>query len=406
MDNLAAAQEPVAPVSNPIDETLDTRASGGGRVPVEPVEPKPEAPKKESVADSIAAAAKEIDEENAKAKEAGAAEDAKAKVEEKEPAKAPNLKAEKVQPEKAEGEAAQADDVKQRGPETREIIEAPARLTPRAKELWKNVPHELRADLRRLEQDTVAEIERHREAAQFREELKEYEGLARQSGTTVKQALDNYVKIERTFAEEPAQGFRQLLTNLSMQPKDAIGHILRAYGVTPQALAEHIARSPHEYTALASQRPMQGQQPQNIPDPKYQALEQEVQSLKQAQMDNHAQQVFQTEIQPFWQEFPEAQSNWQAIEEILLSGIIEKLHGPGLSPRDKLETALSMVAPSALQRTVRQPANEQPAPVGDLRGDKSIKSSLGAVSDADLPQKKMSTRDLLADELKKLQRRA
>lgn len=404
MENVAVAQEPVAPVSNPIEETLDTRASGGGRVPVESEAPKPEAPKKESVADSIAAAAKEIDEENARAKEAEKAE-AKAGVEEKEPAKAPNPKADKVQPAKAEGEAAQAEDVKQRGPETREIIEAPARLTPRAKELWKNVPHELRADLRRLEQETVTEIERHREAAQFREELKEYEGLAKQHGTTVKQALDNYVGIERKFAEEPAQGFRQLLTNLSMQPKDAIAHILRAYGVTPQALAEHISRAPHEYTPLASQRPMQNQ-PQNIPDPKYQALEQEVQSLKQAQLDSHAERVFQTEIQPFWQEFPEAQSNWQAIEEILLSGIIEKLHGTGLSPRAKLETALHMVAPGALQRTVRQPVNEQPAPVGDLRGDKSIKSSLGAVSEDFAPEKTGSTRKALEDELKKLKLRA
>jgi hypothetical protein len=416
MENLAAAPEPTQNVANPIDENLDTRASGGGRVAPEPVEQKPDAARKpESVAASLEAAAKEIEDDKkaetdakAAAKEAAKAKEAEnkaAKVDGKEPAKAENPKPNQVQPATAEEEAAQADEVKQRGPETREIIEAPARLLPRSKELWKIVPHELRADLLRIEKEATAEMERHREAVSFREELKEYEGLAKRHGTSVKQALDNYVGIERKFSEDPSQGFKQLLGNMNMQPKDAIGHILRAYNVTPQALAAHIAQNPTEYTALASQRQQQPAN-QSSPDPRYQALEQKIASMEEAQQNDHAQRVFETEIKPFWQDHPEAQAKWPAIEEILVSGIIERIHGSGLSPRDKLEVALGMVAPSAFNVTARQPANEQPAPVGDLRGDKSIKSSLGAVSDADLPQKKMSTRELLEDEMRKLSRRA
>jgi hypothetical protein len=392
MDEMNTAPEPVeAPeVSNPIDTDLDTKSSGSGKVLAE--EPR----KPESLRESLEAAAKEVKEED-KPKEK------EVKAEEPKPEKIDKPEVKKDQPEKAEVEAAPDAEKKPRGPETREIIEAPSRLLPRSKELWRNVPHELRSDIIRLEREVETERQTYREAAQFHDELREYRDLGKQHNVSVKQALDNYVNMEKVLHSDPATGFKQVLSNLNMQPARAIGHIMQAFGVSPQQLVQHLQQAPHEYTALARQQTPQPQQPQQpVEDPRVKALEDQMNAMR-------AEAVSTQIVAPFAQEFPEYYENEAKIAQILKSGIIEQIHGSGLSPRDKLEVALGMVAPHALSKTVRQPvqnSNEHTQPVGDLRGEKSIKSSVGAVTDAAQPEKKMSMREMLEDEARKIARRA
>lgn len=275
--------------------------------------------------------------------------------------------------------------------EGRKIIEAPARFLPRARELWQNVPHPVREEWVRAEQEREQEIAQYRESHQFREELREFEELGRQHGVTVKQALSNYVDIERKFYENPAEGFKRLLSNMQMQPVQAIGAILQAYGVSPQALAQHIAQAPHEYTGLKARgvpqaanmqaQPQQAaQQPQ--PNPEIDHLKQELMSLK-------AQTVAERVIQPFAEEYPEYYQYEGQIAEVLKSGIIERIHGSGISPRDKLEAALLMVAPHVAKRSVDTahdsevpvpPAERDDKPAVDLRGKKSITGAPNGVN--------------------------
>src|SRR5690606_30884751 len=160
-----------------------------------------------------------------------------------------------------------------------------------------------------------------------------------------KDALKNYVDIEKKFSEDPAQGFKQLCQNLGMTPPQAIGHILRSANVTPQQLMEHMQRSPEAYNGLAPQRAQGQQMPQEssrapAPDPEVAALKAQVQSMQ-------AQSLEQQIIRPFAEEYPEYYDNEDSIAEVLKSGIIDRIHGTGLSPRDKLERALFMVCPSA-----------------------------------------------------------
>lgn len=264
--------------------------------------------------------------------------------------------------------------------EGRKIIEAPARFLPRAKELWQNVPHPVREEFDRVFRESEQEIAQYREHKQFREELSEFETMAKQSGTTMKQALSNYVDIERKFSEDPAQGFRSLMSNMQMQPQQAISHILRAFGIQPQQLAQHIAQSPQEYTGLAPQRQapqQQFQQPQQAQEnPQVRALEERL-----ARME--AEKVESDVIAPFAEEYPEFHDNQDAIAEVLKSGIIERIHGNGLSPRDKLEAALFMVAPQ-VKRSMNSADNSNSSvpsiprditPAVDLRGTKSIKGA-------------------------------
>lgn len=294
-----------------------------------------------------------------------------------------------VKPAKAErsAEPAKADAVNERETppkvegqsEGRKTAEAPARFLPKAKEQWISTPRPVREEVERIFREHETEKAQYAEHKHFREELSEFETLAKSTGTTLKQAMSNYVGMENAFRSDPAQGFRALMSNLEMQPQQAISHILRAYGVTPQQLSQHMAQNPNEYTALAPQRQVpqqQYQQPQQVEEnPQVRALEERL-----ARME--AEKVANDVISPFAQEYPEYYQNEDAIAEVLKSGIIERIHGNGLSPRDKLEAALFMVAPhvkrsmeGAADSQAPVPSQRDTLPVVDLRGTKSIKGA-------------------------------
>jgi len=336
-------------------------------------EPAPKEPAaKESRLDTIKRAAAELDKQNA--------ESAK---EPKEPAKEVTTAKDeiKAQPEKAEGEPAPVAEKVTKPSEGRKIIEAPARFLPRAKELWNNVPHPVREEFERVMKENETETAKYRESHAFREELREFEEMAKSNNTTVKNAITNYVGLERKFSEDQSQGYKQIIQNLNSTPQQAIGHILRAYGVSPQQLVQHMQNFPHEYTALAQQRqapqmqPQQQIQQQRQQDPEIAALKQEVESMRAERVANEI-------IAPFAREYPEYHDHEGQIAEVLKSGIIERIHGNGLSPRDKLEAALFMVAPNIRRSsqanpedTVQSPYTNDITPAVDLRGTKSIKGA-------------------------------
>lgn len=392
------------PDSTVIDEDIDGVKSGGGKPAVESVEKK-EAPRKpESARDSLEAEAKKL--------EASKDDDDEGDGEKKEVVAKKESSKESVKPEAKESVKADETGQETKTPkpsEGRKIIEAPARLLPQNRELWKGVAHPIREEWVRREQEYEQEVSQLREHKVFREELKDFEELAKRHNVPFKQALSNYVDIERKFNEDPATGMRQLCQNLGMTPPQAIGHILRSANVTPQQLVEHIQRDPHAYTGLAPQQRVQQPSQQPTPDPEIQALKQQLDIMR-------AEQVANAVIAPFAQDYPEYYEHEDAIAKVLESGIIEQIHGQGLSPREKLEAALSMVAPHAKRASKQyggdndsvrsENRNDDTAPAGDLRGGKSVKSSVGSVSDASEPDRKMSMRDVLEEEARKLSRRA
>lgn len=332
-----------------------------------------EAKKPESRMDAIKRAHADIEAKNGKTEEVKASSDkAEVKVEEKTEAKA-DVK-ESVPRTDANEQEAKASPKPSEG---RKIIEAPARFLPRAKELWANVPHPVREEFDRVMRENDTQTDQYRESHQFREELKSFEDEARATGTTIKEALTNYVNMEKSLRADPATGFRQLLSNMQMQPQQAISHILRAFNVTPQALAQHISQNPNEYTALATPRQQQFQPQQQ---PQQHQVAPEVKALQEQLSAIRAEQVQASVIDPFRDDYPEYDQYEAQIAKVLERGIIEELHGNGLSPRDKLEVALFMVAPHAKRATeavtspVLSPAAAS-SPVGDLRGNKSVKGA-------------------------------
>ncbi len=393
--------------STVIDTDIQGTKSGGGK----PAVPTPEVPRKpESVRDSLEAEAKKL--ESAKDEDDDNDNEDKPVAEKKEPEKT----AKEVKPAEAEKSEAKAKDESGQEAKTpkpsegRKIIEAPARLLPQNRELWKGVAHPIREEWVRREQEHEQEISQYREAKQFREDVKEFEELAQKHNVPFKQVLNNYVDIERKFSEDPAQGFRQLCQNLNMSPPQAIGHILRSANVTPQQLIEHMQREPSAYTSLAQQRQQTQQQPQQRQaDPELESLKQQFQALQ-------AERVAESVIKPFANEYPEYYDHEDAIAKVLQSGIIDQIHGSNLSPRDKLEAALFMVAPQVKRGSMVDTDQDNSvrddergsAPAGDLRGgNKSVKSSFGDVNDVIETQKKgQSIREMLEEESRKIGRRA
>jgi hypothetical protein len=342
------------------------------------VEPDPKegdggAKKPESRMDAIKRAHADIEAKNGKTEEVKP--DAEAKTELKPEAKA-EVKESAPKADASEPEAKPSP----KPSEGRKIIEAPVRFLPKAREVWNNVPHPVREEFDRVMRENETEIAQYREAKTFRDELADFENEAKSGGTTVKEALTNYVAMEKALRSDPAQGFRQLLTNMQLQPQQAISHILSAFNVTPQALAQHISQNPNEYTALASPRQQQFQQPQQ---PQQQEVSPEVKQLQEQLNAMRAEQVATSVIAPFRQEYPEYDQYEDQIAKVLQRGIIEELHGHGLSPRDKLEVALFMVAPHIRGGNSRQPdvsdsVPTQPSvntPALDVRGNKSIKGA-------------------------------
>lgn len=408
MDDMNLTAELPENNSTVIDTDIQGTKSGGGKPAIEPT-PEKEAPRKpESARDSLEAEAKKIAAQEDKGEDEDG-DDEKPVV---------NKETEKPKAEVKESEAKAKDANEQEAKpspkpsEGRKIIEAPARFLPRAKELWANVPHPVREEFDRVMRENETEIAQYREHKQFREELKDFEDLAKRHNVPFKEALGNYVDIERKFSEDPATGFRQLCQNLGMTPPQAIGHILRSANVSPQQLAEHIQREPHLYTSLSSPAQSQPQAPSPrspAPDPEIAALKEQVQAL-------HAERVANDIIRPFSQEYPEYHEHEDAIAKVLQSGIIDQIHGSSLSPRDKLEAALFMVAPHVVKRgSASGPVQDNSVqgnrtsetPAVDLRGgDKSVKSSLGDVTDVVEPERKMSMRDMLEEEARKIGRRA
>lgn len=325
--------EPVDPGPNPL--------SSEGPEPVEETV-ETEKAEKPSIDEALKKAM-----DSSKAKEADKAKDAAAKdaPKEEKPAPEPKQKAAPVDenaPEKDAEEKARPD---RRQSESRKFDTAPSRFIPEAGAKWANVPTEVKSEVHRVLENADREVQQYRESHQFREELKEYEEMGKQHGVSVKQALENYVGIEKKFYEDPASGFRQLLTNMNMNPHQAISSILQAYGGTPQELIQYITKNPQAY----AQQPRQ-QQPRQDPAAQHvSALEQKIASLENKFVEQEK-SVAVERVMPVIRNFAESNPGYYDLEpkiaEILKSGIIEKIHGESLPADKKLSEAYRMAGGS------------------------------------------------------------
>lgn len=277
-------------------------------------------------------------------------------------------RAEKGVPEKAAAERSASEEPRQS--EGRKYAEPPARFLPEARTKWANVPNEVKAEFHRVADEYERELVEHR---QFREELREYEELAKQHNVTIKGTLDRYVAADRLLHENFGRGVASLMQMYGHSPAQAIASILQAIGITPQMYAEYVTKNPQ--AAVAPLPQPQRMAPQQQPDPQVQHLQQEIESLRT--------QMAASQVVPVIQQFAATHPDYHALEDkiasILKSGVIEQVYGTGLSPEQKLEEAYRMAGGRPPSRSEPEPAQQHfDAPAArpvDPDGQKSIKGA-------------------------------
>jgi len=392
MENLATIPSTV------IDTDPGPSASGGG-APNLPESSEPKSAradlehvfkaeaKKQAEAAKPEKEADPADEPKVDAKDVEAKPDTAAKEPAKEGDKAPEDETDVKPGESPEKPAEKPQDGKK-------YVEPPAKMLPRAKELWRNTPREVQGEVERIHRELQAEIQQHSERAQRYESIREFDELAKQNGRDLRDSLIKVNEIENLMTRSPLAGLNAILQELGPTKPD--GQKFSLYEV-----AEHIvSQGPQGYQQTMAQARQQPQQQQG-PAPEVQQLQQELAALKHQQL---AAQI----IQPFRAENPRYDELQEDIAFFLESGKIPAT----LSPADRLAAAYDMA-----ERINPSSYVEPPEPSPDLgipvrraddsfSGSKSIKSAPGSVSEdiASLAKPGESARDSILAEMRRLKR--
>lgn len=138
----------------------------------------------------------------------------------------------------------QVEPVAQPSEQAKSTHHAPARFDDVAKADWDKTPESVRGATNRTIKELTDGIQRYKADADEYGKVREYANLATQSGTTLHQALTNYVNAEKMLRSNPEVGLSNLLKTVNIKPMDAILSILRANNYTPQQLAETITKNP------------------------------------------------------------------------------------------------------------------------------------------------------------------
>lgn len=278
----------------------------------------------------------------------------------------------------AEKPAGERDDSEHRQSESRKFVEPPARFLPEARTKWANVPNEIKSEFHRVSEEYEREVAEHR---QFREELREYEDLAKQHGVTIKDTMQRYVEADRVLNQNFGQGVAQMAQMYGHNPAQAIAAVMQGFGITPQQYIQAVTQNPQ-----LAQAPMPSQmQQQRAPEPRQQQIDPQ-QLTQQIKEQLRAEMSAEQTVSYFAQTHPDFADLSGHIKGILDSGVLERLYGQGLTQEQKLAEAYRMAGGSgpASNQTQAAPAahSEYDAtPVNLEAGTKSIRGAPAAGTD-------------------------
>lgn len=274
--------------------------------------------------------------------------------------------------------------------------EPPAHFLPRAKEKWDNVPNVVKSEIARTFKEHETATAQYKEIARNWDDIREYDEMAKASGTTLKQAMTRYVSMERELNNNPAQGIAAILQTVGLTPEAYAVHILKA------AQARAGKPDPHYVPpqVLRGRVGMGQQQPQRQAEiaPEVKAIREEMARMK-------AETIYENVVVPFKQEHPRYSELEKDIEFFLNSGRIPT----SLSYRERLEHAYDMAERLNGRSSdyddegdddededdgKKRRKSAKKSPLDDPAGRKSIKGAPGSGSDlSGRKNKRMSRTD-------------
>lgn len=273
----------------------------------------------------------------AQGKEAEPEEKAEAKEEKPKAQRAPDGKF--VAPEK-EADKAGEQEAEASAQSEGKKVNAPARLLPSERDVWVNTPRAVQGAFERLEKEYEAKLSESKEAVEFRESLRQYDEMAKSANTTVKDALDRYVAMDKAIAANFGQGMASIAQSHGKNPTEAVAQFMRAAGVSPQQLDAYLQGQP------APQQQSQQAQPQNKLELEVQQLKQYIQQQEQARLmaeqkaqeEARCREIEEKIINPLKAEMPRFADLQDSIAKLLQSDIIDR----SLSPDVRLREAYFM----------------------------------------------------------------
>ncbi|WP_316178250.1 MULTISPECIES: hypothetical protein [unclassified Bradyrhizobium] len=101
-----------------------------------------------------------------------------------------------------------------------DIIDPPPSSWKISREAWAATPEVVRAEALRAVAELARGFERYRPAAERDADLAEFHAIAAAGGTTVKQALRNYIGMENMLRSDPEAGIVALCHHMDLDPVD------------------------------------------------------------------------------------------------------------------------------------------------------------------------------------------
>ena len=102
----------------------------------------------------------------------------------------------------------------------------PTRFSPEAKAAWKEAPEPVRAEVHRAFREMEQGIAKIRDDATAYADLKDYDALAKQHGTTIRATMDQYLRLSQTLqSRDPMPAIQELLRHAGMTVQDLVAHV-------------------------------------------------------------------------------------------------------------------------------------------------------------------------------------
>lgn len=132
--------------------------------------------------------------------------------------------------------------------------EAPPRYSPQAKTDWATTPESVRAEVLRRETEMAAGIEKYRADATAFADLKEFDDLAKSTGTTMKEAMAKYVEFDRLLHKDFISGLDAICQNVGVSMADVARHVVKALDASADGSTPAPAATPQDQTIRALQK--------------------------------------------------------------------------------------------------------------------------------------------------------
>lgn len=316
-------------------------------------------------------------EKDAKAAEAKEKTDAKAEDDDADDDDAPDEDADGTQ------EAAKAE------PKPSAYKDPPSGFDEAAKKEWETTPESVRGAMHRRAQEMERGIHKYKADADQFETVRQYADMAKESGTDLPTALNNYVTLEKALRANPMQGLQQVVANLGLKKSDGSPVTLR------DVAANIMGQSPDQ--AASRQEATINQ------------LTQQVQSLTHQlggfskHVENQQQTARTESVASEWRDFQT--SNPRAAElEPQIAEFLTKYPSDTMPVRERLHDAYTWAAsqnPTVAHTDDSPLAQTQPTPKqANPAGQKSIS---GAPSGDVRPKaRNLSTSDSVKDAMRKM----